>query len=96
VLEHVDDLTKPNYTELKMATNIGTQAAALIDRVEKLAWNLQGLGQIGTCMQGANQEPEAFYNIVEFLTALQSDWVDEMKTYLEQKVLPIVAHINEP
>lgn len=96
MVTHEHGLTTPNYTELTMATNIGAQAAALIDRVEKLAWNLQGLGQIGTCMQGANQEPEAFYNIVEFLTTLQSEWVDEMKTYLEQKVLPIVAHINEP
>lgn len=96
MVTHEHGLTTPNYTELKMATNIGTQAAALIDRVEKLAWNLQGLGQIGTCMQGANQEPEAFYNIVAFLTELQSDWVDEMKTYLEQHVLPIVKHINQP
>ena len=78
-----------------MATNIGTHAAALIEAVHEITYNLQGLGAIGTCMT-SNQEPEAFYNLVEFLTKLQSNRVSELTHYLETTVLPIVKHINTP
>lgn len=78
-----------------MATNIGTQAAALIEAVNEITWNLQGLGAIGTCMT-SNQEPEAFYNLVEFMTKIQSERVSNLTEYLEKTVLPIVKHINSP
>lgn len=77
-----------------MATNIGTQAAALLDRVEKFSFILKDVGHVGTCMNGNAYDYQSLFNIVEFLTEIQSEAVDEMKTYLEKNVLPIVAHIN--
>lgn len=79
-----------------MATNIGTQAAALLDRVEKFSFIMKDVGHVGTCINGNAYDYQSMVNIVEFMTEMQADAVDEMKTYLEKNVLPIVAHINTP
>jgi hypothetical protein len=69
-----------------MATIIEAQLLELIEQVNRVTWNLQGLGKIGTCMT-SNYEAEAFVNLVEFLTELQSDRVDELISYLEKNLL---------
>jgi len=79
-----------------MATNIGTQAAELLERVQNFSWILKDLGHIGTCINGNAYDAQSFYNIVEFMTKMNADVVDEMKCYLEERVVPIVSHINTP
>lgn len=75
-----------------MATNIETQAATLIEQVHQITWALNGLGKIGTCMN-SNMETEAFINLVEFLTKIQTDRIDALTHYITEKILPLVGEI---
>lgn len=84
--ERGDGLTTPNCTELNMATIIEAQLLELIEQVNSVTWNLQGLGKIGTCMT-SNFEVDAFVNLIEFMTELQSDRVDDLTSYLEKNLL---------
>lgn len=69
-----------------MATIIEAQLLTLIEQVERVTWNLQGLGRIGTAISAA-QHPEDFYNLLELLTEIQSDKLDELTSYLKANLL---------
>ena len=79
-----------------MATNIGTQATALLDRVEKFSFIMKDVGHVGTCINGNAYDYQSLFNIVEFMTEMQVEAVSEMKDFIEKHVLPIAAHINAP
>lgn len=77
-----------------MATNIGTQAAALIDQAHNITWAMEGLSKIGTCLT-TGEEAESFINLVHFLAEIQTERIDALTSYIAREVLPLVADIEE-
>lgn len=77
-----------------MATNIGTQAAKLIEQVNETSWALDGMGRLGVHLNGSHQ-PDDYINIVEMLAEMNAQRLANLTDYLEKQVLPIVAHINQ-
>ena len=77
-----------------MADNIGTQLQAKIEEISNLHGVMQSLSIVGTCIKDYDGF-EALVNVLEYVEGQHNTLFDELRTYLLQRVLPIVAHIND-
>lgn len=78
-----------------MANNIGTQLALKIREIGNLHDVMASLAVVGTGLKQDADGLEALVNVFVFLEGLQNSAFGDLQTLLEQKVLPVVAHIND-
>lgn len=77
-----------------MADNIGTQLQAKIEEISNLHSVMQSLSIVGTCIKDYDGF-EALVNVFVYVEDRHNTLFDELRTDLLQRVLPIVAHIND-
>lgn len=77
-----------------MANNIGTHVAKLIEQVNETSWALDGMGRMGSHLNGTHN-PDDYINVIEMLAEMNAERLSNLTNYLEKQVLPIVAHINQ-
>jgi len=78
-----------------MATNIGTQAARLIEAANQSSMALECMGRLSKHIEMTNADASDWWFPIEVLTELHNTRFGELATYLTQQVLPLVADVEE-
>jgi hypothetical protein len=77
-----------------MADNIGTQLVSNLEEIARVHGIMESLSNIGTGLR-TFKDFEAFVNVFEFVECHQNQLFSDFHTFMLQKVVPIVAHIND-
>lgn len=77
-----------------MAITIGSQLEQNLEEIARVHSVMESLASIGTGLQ-TFKDHEAFCNVFEFLEGYHNALYSDFHTFVQQKVLPIVAHIND-
>lgn len=78
-----------------MATNIGTQAARLIEAANQTSMALECMGRLSHHIEMSSAEAADWWFPIEVLTELHNARFDQLATYLTTHVLPLVADVEE-
>jgi hypothetical protein len=77
-----------------MAVNIGTQLTQKLDEISQLHGIMQGISTIGSRLNDY-EGYESLINVFVYVEARHNALFDDLEMTIRQKVLPIVAHIND-
>jgi hypothetical protein len=77
-----------------MADNIGTQLAVKLEEISRLHGVMDSLSYVGRGLKDFDSLL-GFVNVFEYLEDRHNVMFDEFDTFVRQKILPIVAHIND-
>jgi hypothetical protein len=77
-----------------MANSIGTHVAELIEQVKETTWALDGMGRMGTHLNGTHN-PDDYINVIEMLAELNAERLSNLTEYLENEVIPAMAQMNK-